>query len=196
MVRDAVNGQDAIEQWKKWRPHFIWMDKRMPVMDGYQATAKIRNEEGGKDTIIVTLTSSAFEEDRKKAMACGCDDFVLKPFEEDEIFEIMRKHLGVGYVYAERNEALKPSVINEELPNESLATIIKDLPEDLIAVLKEATELSHAAVIDQVIKKISVLNTDLGRSLAGLAKNFDYDQILSLIHQSKTAIDVGKRPIR
>ncbi|MBM9616742.1 response regulator [Desulfobulbus rhabdoformis] len=182
-VQEAVNGQDAVEQWQKWQPHFIWMDKRMPIMDGYQATATIRNAPGEKGTIIVTLTSSAFEEDRQKAIEHGCNDFALKPFNESEIFEIMRTYLGVQYVYEKEGESSSPSVIKQKLTDESLVTIIEDLPRDLIAGLKEATELSHAAMIDQVIKKISALNADLGDALSGMAENFAYDQILSLIQK-------------
>jgi signal transduction histidine kinase/FixJ family two-component response regulator len=183
-VQEAVNGQDAIEQWRKWRPHFIWMDKRMPIMDGYQATAKIKNEPGGKDTIIVTLTSSAFDEDRQKAIEHGSEDFILKPFEEYEIFETMSKYLGVAYVYEKQDDGLRPAAAKEKLPDESLIAIMKDLPGDLIGGLREATELSHAAMIDQEIKKIMLLNSDLGDALSGLAENFAYDQILSLIQKT------------
>jgi len=180
-VEEAVNGQDAIEKWEKWRPHFIWMDKLMPIMDGYQATQKIKNSPGGKNTIIVTLTSSAFEEDRQNAIEHGCDDFVLKPFSEHELFEVMRKYLGVTYVYEKEDGGSKPAVLKEKLSDENLTEIIKDLPGDLIASLKEATELSHATTINQVIKSIRILNAELGHVLSGLAENFDYDQILALI---------------
>jgi two-component system sensor histidine kinase/response regulator len=193
-VKEAVNGQDAVEQWQKWQPHFIWMDKRMPIMDGYQATATIRNAPGGKGTIIVTLTSSAFEEDRQKAIEHGCNDFALKPFNESEIFEIMRTYLDVQYVYEKEGESSSPSVIKQKLTDESLVTIIEDLPGDLIAGLKEATELSHAAMIDQVIKKISALNADLGDTLSGMAENFAYDQILLLIQKIEAISPNLQRP--
>ncbi|MCP4579124.1 MAG: response regulator, partial [Deltaproteobacteria bacterium] len=65
-VQDAVNGQDAIEVWENWQPHLIWMDMRMPIMDGYEATSRIKNLPDGKDTIIIALTASAFEEDHHK----------------------------------------------------------------------------------------------------------------------------------
>jgi signal transduction histidine kinase/CheY-like chemotaxis protein len=182
-VQEAANGRDAIAQWKKWQPHFIWMDMRMPVMDGCQATEKIKNTPGGQETIIVTLTSNTFDEDRQKAIDHGSDDFVLKPYEEYDIFETMRNYLGVEYLYQKQDEKLRPAVIQEALSDENLVNLMKGLPVELIARLKEATELSHTAMIDRVIKEMNGLNGDLGYTLSGLAGNFAYDHLLSLIQK-------------
>src|SRR5690606_2544972 len=66
-VREAVNGKEAVEVWRAWRPAFVWMDMRMPIMDGYEATRAIRAAEAegsaGPRTVIVALTASAFEHD-------------------------------------------------------------------------------------------------------------------------------------
>jgi len=98
-VREAVNGAEAIDVCEKWNPHLIWMDIRMPVLDGLETTRRIKAAPYGKDIIIIALTASAFEEDRQKILECGFDYFVIKPFRENEIFEMLRKHLGVQYVY-------------------------------------------------------------------------------------------------
>jgi CheY-like chemotaxis protein len=100
-VLEAVNGQEAIELWSSWEPHLIWMDMRMPVMDGYEATKRIKADLKGQATAIVALTASAFEEERSVVLSAGCDDFVRKPFRESVIFEKMAQHLGVRYIYAE-----------------------------------------------------------------------------------------------
>jgi CheY-like chemotaxis protein len=119
-VREATNGQEAIELYESWQPHLIWMDMRMPVMDGYEATKRIRDVERQKakdrrqkeDTLrpspIIALTASAFEEDRERFLAAGCDDVVRKPLQEHEIFEIIHKYLEVQYIYEEE----KPSTID------------------------------------------------------------------------------------
>ncbi|HEY9610788.1 response regulator [Allocoleopsis sp.] len=128
-VQEAVNGQEALERWNTFQPHLIWMDMRMPVMDGYEATAQIKAKqkerentgigveefrnlsEGGREepenpqskveTVIIALTASAFEEERNLIVSVGCDDFVRKPFREEVIFEKMAQYLGVRYVYEE-----------------------------------------------------------------------------------------------
>ncbi len=96
-LREANNGQEALEIWDAWKPHLIWMDMRMPVMDGYEATKKIRNEElrlvlsdvegmkNSEDRVpIISITASTLEEQRIVVLLTGCYDFVSKPFRDVE----------------------------------------------------------------------------------------------------------------
>ena len=98
-VREAENGLEAIEVFSKWQPHFIWMDLRMPIMNGLEATKKIRAMQEGADVPIVILSASVLEEEIKPIIKAGCTDFVRKPYREQDIFEAMAKHLGIKYVY-------------------------------------------------------------------------------------------------
>lgn len=188
-VEVAIHGRDAIEVWKQWQPHLIWMDMRMPVMDGYEAAAiiksEMRNSDSAVDTKIIALTASAFEEDRLKVIEHGGDDFVRKPFKESEVFQMVRKHLGVRYVYEREDKGLKPAVVGERLSDQSAISAINDLPVELTARLKEATELSDAAMIDQVIEDIQRENVQLADGLSYLAADFAYDKILVLIRKAQ-----------
>lgn len=96
-VQEACDGQEAIAVWERWKPHLIWMDIRMPVMDGYEATRRIKAQTNGQSTTIVALSASAFEEERSHFLEAGCDDFVGKPFRDSDILDCMTKHLGVAY---------------------------------------------------------------------------------------------------
>jgi len=69
----------------------------MPVMDGYEATRKIK--EIDKKIPIIAVTASAFYEDRVKALEAGADKYLRKPFKGEELFEHIKAHLGVRYVY-------------------------------------------------------------------------------------------------
>ncbi len=100
-VEEAYNGKEAIQQWKDWAPDLIWMDMRMPVMDGYTATREIKQLAQDNPPIIVALTANAFEEDHQLALEAGCDDFVRKPCQEQELLDTLAKHLRVRYRYAE-----------------------------------------------------------------------------------------------
>ena len=102
-VRQAENGKEAVALFKEWSPHFIWMDIRMPVMDGLAATRRIRDMPGGDAVRIAALTASAMEEERESVLAAGCDEFVRKPYRIPTIFQIMAKHLGIEYHY--KNDA-------------------------------------------------------------------------------------------
>jgi CheY-like chemotaxis protein len=101
-VREAMNGLEAIELWETWHPELIFMDQRMPKMDGSAATRAIREREseggGAQRTAIVALTASVFEHEREMVLASGADDFVMKPFAEETIFEAIAQHLGIRYI--------------------------------------------------------------------------------------------------
>lgn len=104
-VREAANGVEAIGGWRTFRPHAIFMDMRMPVMDGVEAARRIRTleKEAGGDlpkTIIIALTASVFEHERAQILAGGSDDFVMKPFRVDLVLEKLAQHLGIQYRYA------------------------------------------------------------------------------------------------
>lgn len=185
-VQEAENGRQAVEQWSRWQPHLIWMDMRMPIMDGYQATARIKASPGGKDTVIIALTASAFEEDRIKVIEHGCNDFVRKPCRASEIFAMIKKHLGVRYVYADDDECPAPGISSEKMSSATLAALLNDLPEKVIARLKEATELSDATMIDDVIEEIRAKNARLADVLSEMAENFSYDEILALAGGSRS----------
>ena len=98
-VRAAAGGEEAVALWESWEPHFIWMDKRMPGVDGLEATRRIRARERDRHVPIIALSASALEHERSDILAAGCDDFVAKPFRESMIFTKMREHLGIEYAY-------------------------------------------------------------------------------------------------
>jgi CheY-like chemotaxis protein len=88
-LREAVNGQEVVDLFTRWHPHLIFMDIRMLIMDGREATRKIRALPCGEAVKIVALTASAFKEQRKSILQAGCDDVVLKPFQAHELFDAM-----------------------------------------------------------------------------------------------------------
>jgi signal transduction histidine kinase/CheY-like chemotaxis protein len=106
-IKEAENGEVAIALWQTWKPDLIWMDMRMPIVDGYEATTKIRakeiEQEISQKTVIIALTASAFEEKRSRVLAVGCDDYVRKPVVQDILFTKMVEYLGVHYVYADKS---------------------------------------------------------------------------------------------
>ena len=85
----AKNGQQAVEMYRQVHPHLILMDIKMPVMDGWEAIALIRQE--GTQVPIVTLTAYAFAEDKKKAEQAGCNGFLSKPIDQNMLWELLHK---------------------------------------------------------------------------------------------------------
>lgn len=75
----ASNGKEALEIASRSKPDLIFMDLRMPVMDGWEATRAIRQTEWGRDLPVIAVTAHAMKEEREKALNAGCDEFILKP---------------------------------------------------------------------------------------------------------------------
>ncbi len=177
-LQSAKNGQEAVEICSEWEPHLIWMDMRMPVMDGYTATQKIKGTTKGQATVILALTASVLEEERAVVLSAGCDDFLRKPFREAEIFDAMHKHLGVRYVY----ENLKPTKTEGVNSGDVLtAKIIEALPTDLITQLEEAIVTSNLDLIDAVTEEIHQKNPPLAEAIKNCLHNFEYEKVLNLI---------------
>jgi predicted ATPase/signal transduction histidine kinase/CheY-like chemotaxis protein len=178
-IREAENGEQAVALFEQWQPHFIWMDMRMPVMDGYEATTKIRSLPGGDTVKIVAITASAFKEQVKNILQAGCDEVVHKPFKEHEIFECMARQLGVKYIYEEKEAhgAHKPGT---NLTAEMLA----DLPPDLLRELHKATLVLNRETILAVIERIEPLAPDTAKGLETLMDNFQVGLIRNLLGEN------------
>jgi PAS domain S-box-containing protein len=179
-TRAASNGQEAVTQWQTWQPHLIWMDMRMPVMNGYEATRQIRAlEKASADqnklsTKIIALTASVFEEEQSNILAAGCDDLVRKPFQEGDIFEKIAQHLGVKYLY----EAATPrSITNpQELTSDQLAA----LPSSWIQQLYQAALCTDEQAILDLIQQLPESKESIAAPLRDLVNNFRCDRIMNL----------------
>jgi two-component system sensor histidine kinase/response regulator len=190
-VRTASNGQEAIAQWQAWHPHLIWMDMRMPVMDGYEATRRIRDIESRvllcvRDTTkIIALTASAFDEQQSIMLAAGCDDLVIKPFREAVIFEKMATHLGVQYIYAEEpqtdTEAGSPVESPIPVPPFTLSPdAFHAMPLEWVNQLQQAALAVDGDQIRHLIAQIPESDRPLAEALAHLVQQYQFDEILEL----------------
>ncbi|WP_318698850.1 MULTISPECIES: ATP-binding protein [unclassified Roseofilum] len=179
-LQQASNGKEAIEIWEQWQPHLIWMDMRMPVMDGFEATQKIKATTQGQATAIIALTASVLEEERAVVLSAGCDDFLRKPFREEQIFKVMEEHLGVGYVYEEPVFLIenKPSIL-EALTAENIQALSAELQQQL----RQATLTGNQQKMAEVVRAIAEENTALSEAISTCFQNFEYDKVLNLIPQ-------------
>jgi signal transduction histidine kinase/CheY-like chemotaxis protein len=175
-VRGAVNGEEGLRVWEEWKPHLIWMDMRMPVMDGYEATRRIKSTLQGQATVVVALTASAFEEDRAMILSAGCDDFVRKPFREGEVFDVMTEHLGVRFMY-ETGKPRSPAPESEDV-SQVLHRGWVTLPEETARALQDAATQADAEVLLALIEEVRVQNPAFADALAGLVHNFRFDIIM------------------
>jgi DNA-binding response OmpR family regulator len=151
------------------------------------AVRGIREAEAGGDgasrTVVVGLTAEAFEEEnREMALASGCDDFVTKPFRESELFELLRRHLGVRYVYEEPSEVARIEVREIDLDRR-----MRNLSPSLLAGLERAAAALDAQAIERLIEAIRAQDSPAAEDLLALAREFRYQRILALARDARDA---------
>ena len=176
-VKVAENGEECVKLFREWHPHLIWMDRRMPVMDGIEATRTIRRLPNGKDVKIVAVTASVFKEQQQEMLDAGMDDFVRKPYRTQEIYNSLARQLGVQYVY----ETAEATPEAKTAPAAPIAGRLAALPDGVRKELADALESLDGERIMVLILQIGHSDAELGRSLHGLAENFDYPAILNAL---------------
>ena len=196
-LRDVENGELAVEQWKIWQPHLIWMDMRMPIMDGYEATRQIRAmerrafpvslSESLAATKIIALTASSLEEERAIVLSSGCDDLVRKPYQQATIFTKMAEHLGVCYRYDDAvatattvTHPLTGAFLGDHENHHSLKAALAAMSPDWIRQLRQAALQLKGQEIIRLTAQIPPEHSGLQASIKATVNNFDFDQVLAL----------------
>lgn len=181
-IREAKNGEEAIQQWQQWQPHLIWMDIRMPGINGYEATEHIRSLPGGEIPIIIALTAQANGNNRALALNAGCNDYVIKPFQQEELFAKMELYLKLHYIYADE-EHQQP--IGSNIQNEQSITLTPEnlsvMPSSWTAELYQATLCCDEEEVLQLIDQIPPSQTLLSSGLKSLVRNYQFQIILQLL---------------
>ena len=180
-VIEAENGLVALEETRKHLPNIIFMDIRMPVMDGRESIAKII-EEFGKDRFkIVTITASAMQHDRERFLALGSHEVVLKPFRANQVFECLKNLLNIDYIYSEKP---KKDTGSQTSPDMDYSQI--HIPKDIHHSLKEAAKLQYVTGIRESLPLL-VESGEEGKKLADnlnlCLKNYDMKKILKILDQ-------------
>jgi signal transduction histidine kinase/DNA-binding response OmpR family regulator len=187
-TRVANNGIEGVVSYQEWKPHIILMDIRMPLMDGLEATRRIRKLEGGDEVKIVAVTASVFGEERDRVMAAGMDDFLRKPYRPEEIFAILTKDLSIRFVVEEPS---RDSDSNEEsvLSHDDLAGLPREIQEELA----EALVSMDMERMTTIIGEITVMDPKLGHTLAFHAGNLEYTAMLQSLRGNDLTVN-GEAP--
>jgi CheY-like chemotaxis protein len=149
-------------------------------MDGLEATRRIKADPRGKETIIVALTASALDDDRRAVVECGADGFLAKPCSEDELLQKMETLLKLTYDYEEMSES-------EGQPLAGLAALgvaLSQLPRELIEELRAATLNGNKRLLDKLILKVSETEgAGSANALQELADKYQYDTLTQLLEE-------------
>ena len=182
-MQEAENGREGLAKAIEWQPDLIVTDLSMPVMDGHEMTAQLRQStEISKELVIVVSSASVFESDRQKSLQAGANDFLPKPIQKETLLQSLQKNLNLEWVY-ELETATKAEMINTAKP---VSEEIIPPPSEEMTVLHD---LSRKGLIHDLLKEIERIEQaepkfePFARQLKDLAKGFKIRQIKSFIEQ-------------
>lgn len=181
-VQAAGDGKTAIEIWRSDKPALIWLDLRLPGLDGYAVTQLIRAEEAmspvpSAPTVIIAISASVFEEEAQRILAAGCNDFVSKPVLETIVIRKMSQHLGVQYSDDMSPQQYAKQYVDENTLIEAMAT----MPVEWLDQLRFAATLGDVEEVHCLVAMIPESLNSLSNLLDWLAKNFLLDKIIYLL---------------
>jgi PAS domain S-box-containing protein len=183
-VREAVNGEEAIQQFTDWQPQLICMDMRMPVMDGYEATRRIRELPGGTEVRILALTASAFKEQEIQILAAGCNAVLHKPFNEPEMFMAMAEQLGLHYVYEEDNDLLKQHTVSKPVLED-----LQGLPDEWLDEFLTAVRLGDTEAMRSLTSTLDAEHAETKAKLDHCINDFQLQFLIDLLEENRATTD-------
>ncbi len=176
---EAEDGAQAIQSFLNWKPEIILMDMQMPVMDGYEATKKIKEATDDQKPVIIAITASAFQDDRQKIMTAGVDGYISKPFKSENLYETIRQLTGITFRFDDEESEIslskvkEPAILDEE---------IQKLPEKVVLDCIKAAENADYFQLIEMIQEISVSHHQVGEKMMEFANRYEYENILALLN--------------
>jgi predicted ATPase/signal transduction histidine kinase/DNA-binding NarL/FixJ family response regulator/tRNA A-37 threonylcarbamoyl transferase component Bud32 len=184
-VIEATNGLDGLNKAHEFKPDVIFMDLVMNVMDGFEATRRLRTLPELKDIVVIAISASVFDFDRQQSREVGCDDFLPKPIREADLLEKLQLHLGLEWIYEEtKSNRQEQETVSPQSNNHNSVLIAP--PAEEVAVL---LDLAKRGDLRGMVKRAAQLE-ELDRQwipfvthLRQLAKEFKGKQIREFLKQ-------------
>ena len=187
-MKTAENGQEGLTTAIEWQPDLIITDLTMPVMDGHEMLAQLRESPAiSSDLKVVVSSASVFESDRQKSLQAGANDFLPKPIQKDVLLQTLQQQLNLEWIYDRQTTSAKKAriVVDKTTKIPQSVPIIPPSPED-VAILHD---LSRKGLLNDLIKEIERIEEldpkflPFGKTLREYAKGFKLRQIKSFIEE-------------
>lgn len=172
-IFEVSNGQEGLDQALKLQPDLIITDIAMPVMDGLTMTKHLRQSKETQNAVIITSSASVFDIDRQKALDAGCNDFLPKPIQAEELLDKLQHHLHLTWIYQAEQQNTSDARTEMVIP-----------PASELMTLYQAVQRCDIANIQLAANHIKLLDTHytaFADKLLALAEEFEVEAIASLI---------------
>ena len=177
-VRTAEDGAQGLELIAEQMPDILLLDIRMPVMDGPEMLERLFDQHGSDATVVVAVTASVFDHQRRQYMNMGFRDFLNKPLRAEEVYACLWRHLEVEYVFDEAGE--------EPQEAEDVDWMALSLPADLYENLNAAVRGHSVTQLRQHLGELEALGESeksLATHLGGLAQRYDMNGIKTILEE-------------
>lgn len=174
---EASNGEEALAVFEAEEPDLVLMDMRMPVMDGYKATRRLKAANAKRGTPVIAVSASALDEQKNRILKSGADELICKPFRDSELFAVIGRYLGIGYRYEDEPAGLPH--VRYSIPSPER---LNRLPDDLRDELREALIALNVGAIRDVIARICAVNRQVGEAMERLEKEYQFEMLLDLLN--------------
>ncbi len=175
---EACNGVEAVQMFVEHRPDVILMDIRMPVMDGCEATRRIKAMPKGADTPIIAVSASALAEDKQMILDCGVDAYLSKPVEASQLLHTLQAILHLQYVQSVQCDVVQSPPSSATSPTNDLYA---NIPTDIRLGLYTAIEQGDIARCNAYLVQLHLLQPATAEVLQKLVNDFEYDTLQQLL---------------
>ncbi len=181
-ILEAVDGQDCLHKALEFQPHLILMDLIMPVLDGLEATRRVRQLPQLQDVVVIALSANVLETTKRESVAAGCQDFLSKPVQVQQLLNSLMLHLGVEGIYEED----LPS--REAESKYSCISIVPPPPSELLTLSKLAKIGDIQGLLDRAdqLEKWDNRFVLFVTQLRQLTKSFQLKQLRKFIQNYMT----------
>ncbi len=195
---EASNGKEGLEKAIEFHPDLIITDLVMPVMDGFEMTRQLRKLPEFKEKIILASSASVFNFNRQQSWESGCNDFIPKPIQAEELLEKLQNYLGLQWIYEKdelelvKDSAARASTsshqgtISAGTPKTDIQSEIRVPPPDQLTALCAAIEIGDFDAIEDEATRFGKSEPQyhsFSAKLLQLAKEFDEEGIIKLLNR-------------
>ncbi len=176
-LREAENGQIGVEAAIAWHPDVIITDLLMPVMTGTEPTQTLRTNQDLQNVVIIASSASVFNFDRQKSHEAGCNDFLLKPLQTEELFHQLQHHLDITWIY-------EKEIANQQSKSAETTSLSVMPPRNELKALYDAARIGNIKGVKNEALRLQLLDAQyfaFSEQLLKLAQEMDEEAIFKLV---------------
>lgn len=178
-AKAVKDGDSAVALYKKFKPDLIFMDLLMPKRNGFEMLKEINKIAKGKNVVVIAITASVMDDEKKKALSMGFDNFITKPIIEEEIAKVLEDKLQVQFEYTDYLTEETTEGISSK--NDIVSCKV---PEKLIKNFYETTLNGDVQLLKEIISQVSEYDQNCANNFEKLLNRYDYDALIEICEKT------------